>query len=44
MDRFSFSIDTFWLVGSEKYESMVGGLSHILWKINMFETTSQNNY
>jgi len=26
---------------SEKYERQWEGLSHILWKINMFETTNQ---
>jgi hypothetical protein len=29
---------------SEKYESQWEGLSHILWKINMFQTTNQYKY
>jgi hypothetical protein len=37
---------TIYLVGgfnpSEKYESEWEGLSHILWKINMFETSNQH--
>jgi len=39
---------TIMLVGGfnhlEKYESQWEGLSHILWKINMFEITNPNGF
>ena len=38
----TISITGWWLTyPSEKYESQLEGLSHILWKIKMFQTTNQ---
>ena len=45
--RISIFFRIYWLVvwnHLEKYESQWEGLSHILWKINMFQTTNQYKY